>query len=285
MQVTKRQEANYREREMKHRLTQRSGQRIGTCVRRAWLGEREQGGMEMAGVWVCSAEGRKTEQKKPIQSSPVSLIQLQSLPGLVEQDVSRLRVLGDVWGKPVKLLDGLGVDFLHGTSKTRFTDHTNIGKSTNRWVKKHRADHNRLSQRVTHLHNVIVKQQPEAVTLHYGDVMTSIWATEETQTNSESLPCRQCSLPTLTLCYRAESATQIFTGIIAAFWKSFYHASLFCNATEYISAAASNHLSVTFNSLLHNLPTNWLCHHACFTGIQVILSSDATISYLWFLLT
>lgn len=36
--------------------------------------------------------------------------------------------------------------------------------------------------RVTHLHNVIIKQQPEAMTLHDGDVMTSIWPTEETQT-------------------------------------------------------------------------------------------------------
>lgn len=55
--------------------------------------------MEMAGVWVCSAEGKKKQKKtkqKPIQSSLVLLIQLQSLPGLVEEDVSRLRVLGDV---------------------------------------------------------------------------------------------------------------------------------------------------------------------------------------------
>lgn len=38
----------------------------------------------------------KRKKKNPIQSSPVSPIQLQSLPGLVEEDVSRLRVLGDV---------------------------------------------------------------------------------------------------------------------------------------------------------------------------------------------
>lgn len=36
-----------------------------------------------------------------------------SLSGLVEEDVPRLRVLGDVGGEAVKLLDGLGVDFLH----------------------------------------------------------------------------------------------------------------------------------------------------------------------------
>ena len=40
---------------------------------------------------------------------------------------------------------------------------------------------------VTHLHNVIIKQQPEAMALHYGDVMTSIWATEETETDSDSI--------------------------------------------------------------------------------------------------
>lgn len=40
---------------------------------------------------------------------------------------------------------------------------------------------------VTHLHDVIIKQQPEAMALHYGDVMTSIWATEETETDSDSI--------------------------------------------------------------------------------------------------
>lgn len=106
------------------------------------------------------------------------MIRLQSLPGLVEENVSRLRVLGDVWGKPIKLLDGLGVNFLHNRSETLFTDNT-IVKRTNRWVKEHQADINRLRQRVTHLHNVIIKQQPEAMTLHYGDVMTSIRAAEK----------------------------------------------------------------------------------------------------------
>lgn len=43
-----------------------------------------------------SAERLIKKKKNPIQSSPVSPIQLQSLPGLVEEDVSRLRVLGDV---------------------------------------------------------------------------------------------------------------------------------------------------------------------------------------------
>lgn len=36
---------------------------------------------------------------------------------------------------------------------------------------------------VTHLDNVIIKQQPEAVTLHYGDVMPPIWPTEKTNRN------------------------------------------------------------------------------------------------------
>ena len=32
---------------------------------------------------------------------------------------------------------------------------------------------------VTHLHNVVVKQQPEAVALHDGDVVASVWAAGE----------------------------------------------------------------------------------------------------------
>ena len=31
----------------------------------------------------------------------------------------------------------------------------------------------------THLHNVVVKQQPEAVALHDGDVVASVWAAGE----------------------------------------------------------------------------------------------------------
>lgn len=38
---------------------------------------------------------------------------------------------------------------------------------------------------MTHLHDVIVEQQPEAVALHNGDVMSSVWAAENTETNSE----------------------------------------------------------------------------------------------------
>lgn len=30
---------------------------------------------------------------------------------------------------------------------------------------------------LTHLYNVIIKQQPEAVALHDGDVMSTVWAT------------------------------------------------------------------------------------------------------------
>lgn len=36
-----------------------------------------------------------------------------SFPGLVEEDVSWLRVLRDVGGKAIKLLNGLGINFLH----------------------------------------------------------------------------------------------------------------------------------------------------------------------------
>lgn len=95
MQVTKRQEANCRERQRKTTGEPRGwglGQRIGTY---------------------CTSEKKKIKNKSPVLSSPVSLS--LSLSGLVEEDVSRLRVFWDVWGKPVKLLDRLGVDFLHNT--------------------------------------------------------------------------------------------------------------------------------------------------------------------------
>lgn len=102
MQVTKRQEANCRERQRKTTGEPRGwglGQRIGTY---------------------CTSEKKKIKNKSPVLSSPVSLS--LSLSGLVEEDVSRLRVFWDVWGKPVKLLDRLGVDFLHNTRKSLITD-------------------------------------------------------------------------------------------------------------------------------------------------------------------
>lgn len=144
--------------------------------------------MEMAGVWVYFGR-RLIKEKNPIQSSPVLPIQLQSLPGLVEEDVSRLRVLGDVWGKTVKLLDGLRVDFLHDTSKDAVNwknkKHTRL--QMNKQMSQGTLSTPGLRVSVTHLHDVIIKQQPEAVALHYGDVMTSIWATEETETDSDSI--------------------------------------------------------------------------------------------------
>lgn len=102
MQVTERPEANYRERQRKTTGESRGwglGQRIGTY---------------------CTSEKKKIKSKSPVLSSPVSLILL--LSGLVEEDVSRLRVFWDVWGKPVKLLDRLGIDFLHDTWKSLITD-------------------------------------------------------------------------------------------------------------------------------------------------------------------
>ncbi len=80
MQVTKRQEANYTEREMKHRSTQR----IGTYVREAWLVQWEQDGVEMAGDLGLFRPKVKNKTKNPVQSSPA----LSSLSGLVEEDVS-----------------------------------------------------------------------------------------------------------------------------------------------------------------------------------------------------
>lgn len=83
MQVTKRQEANYR------RETEET-QEVG-------------GGTEGWHVlWSVGAGGsgsfinRLLEKKNPAQSSPAPSIQLPSLPGLVEEDVSRLGVLRDV---------------------------------------------------------------------------------------------------------------------------------------------------------------------------------------------
>lgn len=50
---------------------------------------------------------------------------------------------------------------------------------------------------MTHLYDVVVEQQPEAVTLHYGDVMSSVRTTEDTRkTNADVIslrfivPCR-----------------------------------------------------------------------------------------------
>ncbi len=34
----------------------------------------------------------------------------------------------------------------------------------------------------TYLYNVIIKQKPEAMTLHYSDIMTSIWTTTKKKT-------------------------------------------------------------------------------------------------------
>ena len=42
-----------------------------------------------------------------------------SVSGLVEEDIARLRVLGDLRGESVELLYGLGVDFLEGTDRMR----------------------------------------------------------------------------------------------------------------------------------------------------------------------
>lgn len=105
MQVTKRQEAHCRERQRKTTGEPRGwglGQRIGTY----WTSE------------------KKIKNKSPL----LSLI--LSLSGLVEEDVSRLRVFWDVWGKPVKLLDRLGVDFLHNTRKSLITDNKKTHQQT-----------------------------------------------------------------------------------------------------------------------------------------------------------
>lgn len=121
------------------------------------------------------------KNKYPSRSSPRVTERLRSLPGLVEEDVPRLRVLGDVRGKSIKLLDSLGVDFLpdtqHRTLHYRKQQH--MRESSPRGERK----------RATHLHNVVIEQQPEAMTLHYGDVMSSVWTAEDTQTNTNLFHC------------------------------------------------------------------------------------------------
>lgn len=149
-------------------------------------------------VQTGSSIGRRLQGSVPVWSSPVSLIRFSSLPGLVEEDVSRLWVLGDVWGKPVKLLDCLGVDFLHKTVKTNVQ--VTAGTLRLGWVREQRAEQHRLSVRVTHLHYIIIKQQPEAMTLHDGDVMSSVRTTENTETNSDSAEVRHCVTPVWASC-------------------------------------------------------------------------------------
>lgn len=130
------------------------------------------------------------------------LFSFSSLPGLVEEDVPWLGVLGDVWGKPVKLLDGLGVNFLY--------------KHEERWClpgKNNDIKRKKWDEWRTHLHDVVIKQQPEAVTLHDGDVMTPIGATEGTNSDCllhttptmHCIPCNRlheviCSLINITVC-------------------------------------------------------------------------------------
>lgn len=44
----------------------------------------------------------------------------------------------------------------------------------------------------THLHDIIIKQQPEAVTLHYGDVVSSVGSTEEERSGSGDMRIIWC---------------------------------------------------------------------------------------------
>lgn len=117
----------------------------------------------------------------------------RSLPGLVEEDVPGLGVLGDVRGESVELLDGLGVDFLPNTHNTAFR-----GGNGQRRVK----DGSKV-EGATHLDDVVVEQQPEAVTLHDGDVMSSVRTAEDTRGTRGQTPtchfasfhCAACPAP------------------------------------------------------------------------------------------
>lgn len=83
--------------------------------------------------------GAGCAQPKPLTKLQYhSFFPTPSVSGLVEEDVPRLRILGDVRRQAVELLNCLGINFLH---------------------------------------NVVIKQKPEAVALHYGDVVATIWAT------------------------------------------------------------------------------------------------------------
>lgn len=110
MQVTNRQQSNKRDRDREGKTSRMSlGQRVGTYSREVWLRSGSRMGWQESVRKVFSLFSPSSCVNDP---APVSL------PGLVEEDVSWLRVLGDVWGKAVKLLDGLGINFLHNTRKT-----------------------------------------------------------------------------------------------------------------------------------------------------------------------
>ena len=40
------------------------------------------------------------------------------------------------------------------------------------------------TNQLTHLDNVVIKQQPEVMTFHYGNVVTPIWTTEKKKTTT-----------------------------------------------------------------------------------------------------
>lgn len=104
MQVTKRQDANYTEREKEEEDEAQVNPEVGVGTEdwHARTSERSdlENGNRMGWRRLESGSVRLKVQKKnpkqnktkkrshPIQSSPVSLMQLQSLPGLVEEDVS-----------------------------------------------------------------------------------------------------------------------------------------------------------------------------------------------------
>lgn len=126
----------------------------------------QRGGRSREWMWEVWVSHPKKVNKKKLSLRSVADPAPASLPRLVEEDVSRLWVLGNIWGKSVELLDGLGVDFLHDTGR--------------RWSEQRAPRRTDKGGGATHLHYVVVEQKPEAVALHYGDVMTSVGATEVT---------------------------------------------------------------------------------------------------------
>lgn len=93
----------------------------------------------------------------------------RSVPGLVKEDVTRLRVLGDFRCETVELLYSLCINFLKEWMKS-----TQQGQETRTCCRCHMFAH---ACELAHLYNVIVKQQPEVVAFHDGDVVSPVWTT------------------------------------------------------------------------------------------------------------
>lgn len=58
------------------------------------------------------------------------------------------------------------------------------GRTKHKGAHMYVLPHARTRTRLAYLYNVVIKQQPEVVTLHNGNVVSSVWATENKTTQS-----------------------------------------------------------------------------------------------------